>query len=533
MKNMKKILIGVTVMAIFATGCQSERLIESDEIQKGELFTLEVGKGFGSRTVLSGTATHWCEDDAIYVSGANGDVSGVLTFRDYVGNDKSKAVFSGYVFGGQPSELEHIVFPVPQDGKIDMSARKEGRLDAPMLGTIGDGAVQTLNNVGGLLAVMIKNESDKELTLTAKTSNGENMTGGYYTFSNGKLKYTPEDTPISIQAAKNGYTYIPVATTTNATNGTEANQSVEVEVTILDTETEDEVSSTDTQITVSKGEIFGDDDEEETGLDVSLKEEGTPVEIIKVATLEELKSVAEEAEGDVNIMLTDNIVMGNETEKCNALQFNEKVTSLTIYGNNKSITFKGKAAHRNTNIESVAGILSSGDITVKNVTLVNDKLSYFGTGISADRLQVYTTIRGASVTYEGVTFDGGVQVKGNETFIGCKFTEELLIDDEDGYAKNGRFCMFIDHEYGEGEFTVNLDGCTFDARGYGCVKVAGDGGANITVNVKGCTFYNTCPSNSSTSGPKWDIKKTGTNITVNDKGGNTWSSGRNGGIGEG
>jgi len=533
---MKRYLMGAAMLAMMAASCQNEQLVEQTEVQQGELFTLEVGKSFESRTVLNGTATHWCEDDAIYVSGDNGNVHGVLKFKRY-GSDKTQAVFEGYVSGGQPSELEHIVFPVPQDGKIDMSARKEGRLDAPMLGTIGNGEVQTLNNVGGLLAVMIKNESDKELTLTAKTGSGENMTGGYYTFSNGELVYTPEDTPISIQASENGYTYIPVATTTSATDGTGTNQSVEVSVTILDTETEDEVSSTNNLITVSKGEIFGDDDEEETGLDVSLKEEGTPVEIIKVTTLEELKSVAENAAGNVNIMLTDDVVMGNDDEPSVAIQFNN-ATSLTIYGNNKTLTLKGKAKYRDGQIESYNCILANNaDITVKDLTIVNKKLSKDGENISADREQVYTFVRGTDVVYDNVTFDGGVLVKTNETFINCTFIENILIKDSEGYAKNGKFCMFIDHQYNENKtdkYVVNLDGCTFNASGYGCVKVAGNKGANITVNVKGCTFYNTCPSNSwSQTTPKYDIKMTGENITVNDEGGNTWSSGENEGIGEG
>jgi len=254
-----------------------------------------------------------------------------------------------------------------------------------------------------------------------------------------------------------------------------------------------------------------------------------------VSTANDLYSLATAATGEVKIALANDITLGNETGACDAVNF-INATSVTIDGGNNKIIFKGKAQHeRDTSIEKVAGILSAGNITVKNVTLVNEKLSYNGTTSSADRIQVYTTIRGNSVTYENVTFDGGVQVKGNETFRGCSFTETVLTADADGYAKDGRFCMFIDHEYdATGTFEVTLDGCTFNASGYGCVKVSGDDGAYITVNVKDCSFTNTCPSNSwSKTTPKFDIKKTGANITVNDQGGNTWSTGNNRGIGEG
>ena len=253
-----------------------------------------------------------------------------------------------------------------------------------------------------------------------------------------------------------------------------------------------------------------------------------------VSTAEAFREVAAKATQNVVVTLDANITLGNENEVCDAVNF-ANADSVTIDGNNNSIIFKGKAGNKtDTSIERVAGILSAGKITVKNVTLVNDKLSYAGTETSADRIQVYTTIRGASVAYENVTFDGGVQVKGDETFKDCTFTENVLTTDENGYAKDGRFCIFIDHEYGTETHVITLEGCTFNASGYGCVKVAGDKGANITVNVKDCTFTNTCPSNYwSTEKPKYDIKKTGSRITVNDLGGNDWSDGGNAGIGEG
>lgn len=104
---MKKFFLSTTFLALLATGCQNEVLVEQSQPQEGQLFTLEVGRGFESRTVLGtpnaqGTPTWWSEDDAIYVSGADGKVSGVLKFVKFIDGDKTKAEFSGYVTGGQP-----------------------------------------------------------------------------------------------------------------------------------------------------------------------------------------------------------------------------------------------------------------------------------------------------------------------------------------------------------------------------------------------------------------------------------------------
>lgn len=257
-----------------------------------------------------------------------------------------------------------------------------------------------------------------------------------------------------------------------------------------------------------------------------------------ITTAEQLRGLAEKATGKVEVTLTNDITLGNETERCDAINF-KNVTSLTIYGNDKTLTLKGKQTTTEVpNDTYVAGILAeNANVIIKDLTIKNKKLQKDGTQISAARNTVYSVIRGTTVTHENVTFDGGVRVKTNETFKNCNFIENILIKDSEGYAKNGKFCMFIDHEYNENKtdkYVVNLEGCTFIASGYGCVKVAGDKGANITVNVKGCKFDNTCPSNSwDKKTPKYDIKMTGENITVNDEGGNTWSSGRNAGFGKG
>ena len=220
---MKKIMMSAAVLALLATGCQNEVLEEQSQPQEGQLFTLEVGRGISSRTEMGDNkATNWSTDDAIFVSGENGGVHGVLKFVGY-GENKSVATFSGYISGGQPSKLKHIVFPAPVDGKIDMSKRNPEKLDAPMIGTIGNGTVQTLNNVGGILAITTGANKDEVLGFKA-TSATVNMTGGSYKFNpvTGTLEYIPADKIALVQVAEDGVAYIPVATVANeAVNGTE------------------------------------------------------------------------------------------------------------------------------------------------------------------------------------------------------------------------------------------------------------------------------------------------------------------------
>ena len=82
---MKKIMMGAAVLALLATGCQNETLVEQSQSQEGLLFTLEVSKSVSSRTELGeNNATNWSTDDAIYVSGEAGGVRGVLQFADFV-----------------------------------------------------------------------------------------------------------------------------------------------------------------------------------------------------------------------------------------------------------------------------------------------------------------------------------------------------------------------------------------------------------------------------------------------------------------
>lgn len=156
--------------------------------------------------------------------------------------------------------MEHIVFPVPEDGKIDMSKRNPGKLDAPMIGTITGGTVETLKNVGGIIAF----KSDKSYDVRAMKNN-DNMAGGSYTFNptTGTLTYAPgdaDDTTPTYKPTDSEYVYVPIATTTQANDGSSTEELQDVTVDVLQDGTV--ISSAEVDVTPSK--IVGDQEGEPT-----------------------------------------------------------------------------------------------------------------------------------------------------------------------------------------------------------------------------------------------------------------------------
>ena len=170
-----------------------------------------------------------------------------------------------------------------------MSKRNPGKLDAPMIGTIGNGAVQTLNNVGGLLAFKMIGGEGNVYGVSA-TEASKNMTGGYYTFNavNGTLEYNAVDNVTSAMVMEDGYVYVPVATTTNETNGTSAETKVTVNVTVTNLETESTVIEGN-GIEITSGKIIGDEEGENKGLDTGVieGEDGAAVKAAVVSTADE------------------------------------------------------------------------------------------------------------------------------------------------------------------------------------------------------------------------------------------------------
>lgn len=255
----------------------------------------------------------------------------------------SSGKFRGTVKGCHPSNLKHIVFPAPKNGKIDMSGRDEGQLDAPMLGEIPstNNSPVTMNNVGGLLAVMIDGAGSQGLILKTKATIGteeKNMTGGYYTFdaSTGKLQYRSVDSPVPVLTSEDGYAYIPVATTTQPTDGKEesTSQTVSVKV-VVSNASNTTVVETENPVTITKGKILGDESGENTGLNVNVDNQGTATQFVIVTNQAELKEALSSIQNQGKI-----IRLANDLKELTQ-GFEVSIQNVTLDLNGKSIEVWG------------------------------------------------------------------------------------------------------------------------------------------------------------------------------------------------
>ena len=131
---MKKILMSAAIVSMVFASCTNEELV--NQTTDGRMFTLEVSQGMDSRTTLNqtpeGYQTLWSAGDQIYVTSEDGKTTGVLTLVSNPG--LADGTFQGYVFG--EGELKYTVFPVPENGVIDLNNPDEGEMDLPMVGTI-------------------------------------------------------------------------------------------------------------------------------------------------------------------------------------------------------------------------------------------------------------------------------------------------------------------------------------------------------------------------------------------------------------
>jgi len=187
------------------------------------------------------------------------------------------------------------------------------------------------------------------------TRGTDNMTGGSYTFnpSNGTLQYAPAAGAAETVVNTEGWAYVPVATTTTATNGTVASgqnpTSAAVAVTVTKVnadETETPISQA-SNITITSGEIMGDgldnegNPEASTGLDVSMDEEGNVAKF--VYTAEELQAALNEGatpeENQKNIKLGADLL--NLTEG-----FEVSAENVVLDLNGKRIHVNGDDAFR-------------------------------------------------------------------------------------------------------------------------------------------------------------------------------------------
>jgi len=325
--NMKKIFFSACLLAFMATGCQDDGIVKQSA-GEGNLFTLEVNRGADSRTTLGENgATLWSKGDKLYVTSADGEVTGVLTLEGNGGS--ANGIFKGYIFGGEAKDLDHLVFPVPnmqeENMTIDMSKRNANKLDAPIVGSLEDGAVASIKNVGALIAVNVEGGAGEALELSVKDSDDNDVLGGVYTFdvATGELVYTApsQAEAVEVTVPESGVIYVPVSVPVVAEGSEDA---PEVSLTIK--RGDDEEITRNVEVVEGKPSLADD---------IAIDENVGLASFIEVSTQEELVEALAE-EGEVAIKLTQNIVVvETEDEPFAYIEVNGKVT---LDLNEKSLT---------------------------------------------------------------------------------------------------------------------------------------------------------------------------------------------------
>ncbi|MGE9876433.1 hypothetical protein ACQQ9V_10985, partial [Hornefia butyriciproducens] len=216
---------------------------------------------------------------------------------------------------------------------------------------------------------------------------------------------------------------------------------------------------------------------------------------VKYATLKEAAAAA--SGKSVTIELLADTSLDETTHTATEgyeVRFPADVDSVTINGNGHSITLAGAPegySWPNEAGSSPAGFTFAGigpndsapagkSFTFNKVHFVNKKdASKVSTG--ANRSTKYIYARGEKDEFNNCIFDGGVVVYGNAEFNGCTLSGS---GDADMYA------LFVDHQYGGGNYTYSLKDCKISApeTAYGCVKVAADEGATVDVAMKSCVI---------------------------------------------
>ena len=216
---------------------------------------------------------------------------------------------------------------------------------------------------------------------------------------------------------------------------------------------------------------------------------------VKYATLKEAAAAASGKSVTIELLADTSLDQTTHTAtEGYEVRFPADVDSVTINGNGHSITLAGAPegySWPNEAGSSPAGFTFAGigpndsapagkSFTFNKVHFVNKKdASKVSTG--ANRSTKYIYARGEKDEFNNCIFDGGVVVYGNAEFNGCTLSGS---GDADMYA------LFVDHQYGGGNYTYSLKDCKISApeTAYGCVKVAADEGATVDVAMKSCVI---------------------------------------------
>lgn len=413
---MKKVFFSAAFASMMIVGCQNENIIENGE-SAGEMFTLQVEQGIDSRTEWGQDgSTSWSTNDKIYVTSEDGTVTGVLT---YLNDGKS---FKGFVYGGHPSKLKHVLYPVPENGDIKINQPKGNQIGLPMMGELNnDKTGATLDNLCAMVKMPVSGTSSLEI------SDSKGLISGHYEYKNGELIFVPGEGDVTIPV-NNGYALFAASATDEQGNDVE-----EVEVIINGN---DETLYT---IPVEVGYV-----ETEEVPSITINSDGTVTDadlwngkigklpavvdgVVSIKTAEELAALAKEVNEDnffsgITIKLIDDIDLNNH-EWTPIGAFTAEHGFMGNFDGNGYVIKNLKISNITPDADGYVyaglfGVTEGTDANnenyIKNLTIENVDIDLDG------------HIVAAAIAYPHYTTLENIKVKGNVTIKGGHYTSGVL-----------------------------------------------------------------------------------------------------------
>lgn len=439
---------GIVLTSLLAVvSCQNEEVVNNAS-QEGQQITIEAVRGLNSRTsLIPGTEentyqTVWSAEDKIYVTSADGKTTGVLTIDP---NDAGspEGTFTGFVFGN-PDDLKYSIFPVPENGVINLNNVDTDEIDAPMTAEIDPVANKaTFSNSCALVRLFITGLSRDNNTVVVSGTDIAGKLEPSITSSGIALNQLEKANDITITGVQNAeYFFVPVYATdtqTSVTLSVKVNNSNAKNVTanIL----KGKVAQTNL-LAVRNGQLI------DPSTDLNGGTEGGEGEgdntAAYVASGESLATAI--TNGATDLYLAE----GEYT-----LPSGVEGKTLTISGTKETIVDATKGAYMDKSTLSFEGV------TIK-----------IGLGYAHNGGGDYAAIYTPNATFTNCNFEGGLRVGRN----GAKFEKCIFNLDASDYV----------YTYGN---DVDFINCIFNSKGKALIMYSDGNGDISKVNVTGCEFY--------------------------------------------
>lgn len=519
---MKKTLLGAALLSILAGSCTNENIAELE--QESRMVCIEASHGVTSRTGINGNQTVWQEGDQIYVSSADGKCYGTLTLSE--GANSANGIFKGFV-SGKPSDLAYSVFPVPRNGKIDLTERPANNPDAPMIATFGSSNSLSFDLTCGMVAIKINGAEDKDVTLTY---DGMKLGGSAAVVYNAEtkkyeLEYTRSEDGVTVTdiPSNEAMVYVPVITSGTNNENLPTVGNINITVTIG-------TATATINVPVVEGKISLNQVPEITYTGNAIEKEGTAEPGVDETAEDALRRKLTEEDVvtlDRDVELTSPLTISGAkvidlagfTIKNATSSFDATEQALVIVNRGGSLTINDSGANgqivvdNNVNIYNAIKMTASDEKTGAEATLVvnGGKIegTYYGISGNGTRHGTSVTINGGTIgcsgagcgifqPQEGELFINAGEIYGKESAVevragklimnggtlNCATTFSEPQKHNSGTTMRGGVALGVARHTENKNVTVEIKGGTLTGTNYGIYEFSQDnatGNATLTL----------------------------------------------------